>query len=54
MEAIGGFLNVAKIYLPSSEVFMTIDLFENQNMAQVFLYFIFIYLFHIFMSLKPF
>jgi len=37
MEAISGFLNVANQYLPSREVFMTIDLFEGQNMAQVIL-----------------
>jgi len=37
MEAIGQFLVVAGKYLPSRELFMTVDLYENQNMAQVVL-----------------
>jgi len=38
MEAIGAFLAVANKHLPSREVFMTIDLYESQNMAQVGLF----------------
>ncbi len=35
MEGINAFLTVAQSYLPSREVFMTVDLYENKNMAQV-------------------